>query len=85
MYRLIRKRDKLTKESTDVRFLEFGNDGKCKKGYYKPKVGRSLIMSPFNQSYTWMTTEITEILEKKDGYLRFKTKNSEYQLFRTKV
>ncbi len=47
-----------------------------------PAPGLSLIMSPFNQSFTWQTTSIKEIIEKKEDYLKFKTKNSTYELYK---
>jgi hypothetical protein len=46
----------------------------------KPAIGRSLIMSPFNQFFTWQTTTITEIVEEREDYIKFKTQNSNYEL-----
>ena len=37
-------------------------------------------MSPFNDFFTWQTTQITEIIDKEENHLQFKTKNSEYIL-----
>ena len=37
-------------------------------------------LSPFNNSFTWQTTIITDIVEERDGYLKFKTENSVYEL-----
>ena len=31
--------------------------------------------------FTWQTTEIVEIVEQKENYIKFKTQNSEYELF----
>jgi len=39
-------------------------------------------MSPFNDFYTWQTTVITEIVEQKEDYIKFKTNNSVYELFK---
>ena len=39
-------------------------------------------MSPFNEFFTWQTTDITEIVEQKEGYIKFKTQNSNYELFK---
>ena len=39
-------------------------------------------MSPFNQSFTWQTTTVTEIVEQRDDYIKFKTGNSNYELFK---
>jgi len=81
-YRLIRERDKLVKESSRVMWLEWNEDGTYKNNHPLPAPGLSLIMSPFNQFYTWQTTTITEIIEQRDDYIKFKTENSNYELFK---
>ena len=81
-YRLIRERDKLIKESAKVLWLEWNEDGTFKDKFELPAVGRSLIMSPFNNFFTWQTTTITEIVEQRDDYVKFKTENSNYELFK---
>jgi hypothetical protein len=81
-YRLIRQEDGLTKESKDVKWIEFDDNGKFKKDYKKPKKGRSLLMSPFNIFYTWQTSNVVKIIEKTDVLLHFKTNNSEYKLYK---
>jgi hypothetical protein len=30
--------------------------------------------------FTWLTTAITEIVEQREGYVKFQTKNSTYEL-----
>jgi hypothetical protein len=32
-------------------------------------------------NYTWLTTDVTEILAEEDTYIKFKTKNSTYELY----
>ena len=81
-WKLVRERDELTKQSNDVIWVEWNEDGTFKANHKKPAIGRSLIMSPFNQFFTWQTTSITEIVEERDGYLKFKTQNSNYELFK---
>lgn len=81
-WKLVRERDGLTKESNKVMWLEFDEVGKFKDKYDTPAVGRSLIMSPFSQYFTWQTTIITEIVEEKDDYIKFKTENSNYELWK---
>ena len=81
-YRLIRERDKLVKESARVLWLEWKEDGTFKDKFEEPAIGRSLIMSPFNDFFTWQTTTITEIVEQRDDYVKFKTENSVYELFK---
>ena len=80
-YKLVRERDGLTNQSKEIKWLEFDDNGKFKADYQEPEVGRSLIMSPFNAFFTWQTTIITEIVEQKEGYIKFKTENSNYELF----
>ena len=81
-YRLVRERDGLIKQSEDVMWLEFGDDGFFKEKHTEPAIGRSLLMSPFNDFFIWQTTVVTEIVEQRDGYIKFKTENSNYELFK---
>ena len=80
-WNLIREGDSLTKKSKDIKWLEFNEDGTYKEQFQKAEIGRSLIMSPFNDFFTWQTTPITEIIEERiGGYVKFKTGNSTYEL-----
>jgi hypothetical protein len=82
-WKLVRERDGLTKQSKDIKWLEFNEDGRFKSKHDEPAVGRSLMMSPFNQFFTWQTTTVTEIVKERfDGYVKFKTENSTYELFK---
>jgi len=83
-YTLVRKRDNLIKESVDVLWIEWDEEGKFKQKHTTPTIGRSLLMSPFNQFYTWQCTPITEIVEQREDFIKFKTKNSEYILNKKK-
>ena len=80
-WKLVRERDGLTKQSEKVMWIEFNEDGRFKDKYDEPVIGRSLLMSPFNNFFTWQTTMITEIVEQRDNYIKFKTQNSNYELF----
>ena len=80
-YKLVRERDGLTKTSLDVMWLEFNEQGFYTSHYDKIAVSRSLIMSPFNSHFTWQTTPVTEIVEQREDYIKFKTENSDYELF----
>ena len=80
-YKLVRSRDGLTATSADVKWLEFDEDGRYKADFPRIAVGRSLLMSPFGPSFTWQTTLVTEIVEHREDYLKFKTENSTYELF----
>ena len=52
----------------------------------KPTIGESMLVGSItarsyqDQDY-WLTTEVTEILEEKENYFKFKTKNSIYELW----
>jgi hypothetical protein len=81
-YKLVRERDQLTKTSRDVKWLEFGEDGRYKADFEDIAVGRSLLMSPFGPSFTWQTTLVTEIVEQREDYIKFRTENSNYELFK---
>lgn len=80
-YKLVRERDQLTKTSTGVKWLEFNEDGRYKADFEDIAVGRSLLMSPFSPSFTWQTTPVTEIVEQREDYIKFRTENSSYELF----
>jgi hypothetical protein len=80
-WKLVRERDGLTKECHEVMWVEWSNEGKFKARHCKPAVGYSLILSPFNDYFTWQTTTITEIVEERDNYIKFKTQNSNYELW----
>lgn len=81
-WKLVREHDRLTRHSVDITWLEWNEEGRFKAKHDKPAIGYSLIMSPFNTFFTWQTTDIQEILEEKENYIKFKTKNSIYELFK---
>ena len=74
--------DGLVRESSDVLWLEFDENGRGKERHSEPAIGRSLIMSPFNDYFTWQTTTVREIVEQKEDYVEFRTQNSNYKLTR---
>ena len=80
-WKLVRERDGLTKQSNGIKWIEWSEDGRYKADFKTIEIGRSLVMSPFNQFFTWQTTNVTEIItERFDGYIKFKTENSTYEL-----
>lgn len=68
--------DGLVKTSTDLKFMEWDKNKKAKELQDDIKVGRSAILAPFNSFFTWMTSEITEVISDTE----FKTKNSHYKI-----
>jgi hypothetical protein len=83
-WKLIRERDGLINQSNAIMWVEWTEEGGFKERHEKPAIGRSLIMSPFNEFFTWQTTTITEIVEQRDDSIKFKTQNSNYELFKIK-
>jgi len=81
---LIRERDGLTNKSKEIMWLEWGENGRFKEKHTDIAIGRSLLMSPFNEFFTWQTTIVTEIIEQREGYIKFKTSNSIYELIENK-
>ena len=84
-WKLVREHDGLTKQSKEIMWLEWNDEGRFKAKHDKPAIGYSLIMSPFNNYFTWQTTSVTEIIEQREGYLKFNTQNSVYELFKITV
>jgi len=83
-WKLVRERDGLTKQSKEIKWLEWNDEGRFKAKHDKPAVGYSLIMSPFSPFFTWQTTSITEIVEEREDYIKFNTQNSVYELWKLK-
>lgn len=81
-WKLVREHDGLTCRSTKVTWLEWDETGRYKARHDEPANGLSLLMSPFNQFFTWQTTPVTELVEVREDYVKFKTKNSNYELFK---
>ena len=83
-WKLVRERDNLTKISRAVIWIEWNKDSTFKDQFEEIGLNRSLVMSPFDDSFTWQTTPVTEIIEQREDYFKFKTGNSNYELFKIK-
>jgi hypothetical protein len=87
-WKLVRSGDGLTKHSVDILWIEWNEDGTFKEKHDTFAIGRSLLMSPFNQFFTWQTTPITKIITRRPTadifYLKFETENSVYKLIKLK-
>jgi len=83
-WRLVREGDGLNKKSKAITWIEWNDEGRFKEKHDHIGVGRSLLMSPFNHFFTWQTTVVTEIVasEPDSSYIKFKTENSTYELFK---
>jgi hypothetical protein len=78
-YTLIRERDGLTIGANKIAWIEWSGNGTGKAMHEEPAVDMSLMLEP-SISYKWMTTTVTEIVEQREGYVKFKTLNSIYEL-----
>ena len=81
-----------TKRATLVKFVEFEGDeigSRAKQLHDEPQIGYSVVLDPQYASYTWLTTPIKEIESDVEmGSFRcitFKTQNSDYKLYITKL
>ena len=79
-WELVRERDGLTKQSKEITWIEWNDEGRFKAKHDEPAIGCSLLMSPFNDFFTWQTTQVTEITEQSADLIIFKTQNSNYTL-----
>lgn len=75
MAKLIRKRDGLVKEGL-IEFIEWDKNDRGKNIHMKPQIGFSCIVDGRKLTYTWLTSQITEIISETE----FKTKNSHYTI-----
>ncbi|CAB4154606.1 hypothetical protein UFOVP1307_109 [uncultured Caudovirales phage] len=81
-WKLVREHDGKTKQSNAIGWIEWDETARFKAKHDELEVGRSLIMSPFNEYFTWQTSVVTEIVEQRPDYIKFKTQNSNYELFK---
>ena len=80
-YKLVRERDGLVNVGNKIKWIEWNEDKTFHSSHDEPRLGRSLILDPHSISYTWMTTVVTEIIEQREDYIKFRTSNSVYELF----
>ena len=83
-YKLVRERDGLTHYGREMGWIEWGYNGRFSELHKEPQIGLSCILDPHRISFTWLTTSITEILENQDDYVKFRTRNSNYELWKLK-
>jgi len=79
-WKLVRERDGLTNYGSRIGWIEWNEDSRFKEKHDGPAIGRSLMLDPHRMSYTWLTTIVTEIIEERTDYIKFKTSNSIYEL-----
>jgi len=81
-WKLVRERDNLTKYSDGIIWMEWNEDRTFKAKHEHIGVGHSLLMSPFNDAFSWQTTEIVDFHVREEGGWCFETKNSNYILYK---
>jgi len=80
-YVLVRAEDGLTLTAKEIKFIEWTKEGTFEKGHDEAAEGRSLILDPqYGRFFTWLTTQIVEIIEQNPNSIKFRTKNSNYLL-----
>lgn len=80
IFYLTREEDGKKIAGLSYKFVEWNENGTGKDLHDEPQVGFSFIMDPNPIDFTWLTTQITEILTNDEKLLNFKTKNSTYTL-----
>jgi len=81
VYTLTKQDGVFIKTSNDVRWIVYDEVGRYKESLDDIKNGTSLMMSPFNDNFTWMTTIIDNTSHKDDFSIEFETNNSIYTLY----
>lgn len=85
MATLRRTRDGAGDSGARVEAISWNEDGTFKEVVgNRPTIGCSLLVGSVTaRSYSgqdyWLTTPVTEILEEREGYVKFSTGNSEYE------
>jgi hypothetical protein len=79
-WELKRLDDGLVRTGSKVQYIEWNEvDRSFLNSHDDIQVGRSLMLEPRMQ-FTWLTSPITQIVEQREGYTKFKTLNSTYEL-----
>lgn len=78
-YTLTRLNDGLIKTADRISYIEWNEDRTAKSMHDDIAIGRSIVLRP-GFSYTWLTTQIEQIIEQREDYIKFKTTNSTYEL-----
>lgn len=78
---LLKRHDGLQINADTIFWVEWDkNKQKAIELHDEPKINYSLILDPGKYTFKWQTTIVTEIIEKSSNYIKFKTKNSDYEL-----
>lgn len=78
-YRLLKNGDRSYRYAKSVLWIEWNEDGTFKQAHDDIAFGRSLVLDFAGGNFKWMTTQVVSF-EKEWNVIKFKTKNSEYEL-----
>lgn len=81
VYTLVKPDSNFIKTSGDIKWLVYDEIGRFKQSYNDIVLGSSLLMDPFNDNFTWLTTMVNNILNKDEFSIEFETNNSIYKLY----
>ena len=83
VYTLVKPDDKtFFKGSSEVKWVKYNEVGVYKNTLDDIEVGTSLLMGPFSDSFTWLTTIVKEIINNNELFVEFETENSLYILYK---
>lgn len=83
VYTLVKPDDKdFLKYSGDIKWMVYDKFGSYHDTLKEIGLGCSLLMSPFSDDYTWLTTIVKEIIEEDEHHIQFETENSLYILYK---
>lgn len=81
-YVLVRDNDNKIIRGNDIKWISWKDNGTFEKELQDVEIGSSLVIDFFYGNYTWLTTSVNSILEHRNNFIKFKTKNSIYSLFK---
>jgi hypothetical protein len=79
-YLLIRHDGMIIQGDTAI-WVEYNQDGTFSDRFDEINEGRNLIIDFAGGNFKWQTTQVKQIIESEPHYIKFKTKNSNYELF----
>lgn len=82
VYTLVKPNSNFIKTSSDINWVIYDEVGRFKETSNNIKAGSSLLMSPFNNNFTWLTTIVKEIIQENEFSVTFETENSIYKLYK---
>lgn len=82
MYKITRLEDNAEWTDEEINFLHFDKLGRYYRDSPHPEIGTALIIGPIQIMYKWLTTPIKKIITNTETQIKFKTKNSTYEIIK---